>query len=446
MEDCNYKCYPEDANTKIKTKEINELYDKEQISVNSKQIVEKIKKIFKIENVYHFDTIKSMEIFKNATKEELYYGLTQLIEGPETIQDKYGRQGRLVNRGSYYIFQPVEVTNPNISLYESKIPVKTMNEHVRYEIENTDENIKTPMFDSDEIKETDSTYEILMKHIKDKLEMATNEKPNELKDRNEDWYYNLNSIKCNKLDKKIACDTKDSISVVTRLRFLGFTPKLMEKYVTSHILETLSHENQLTLAREVLKPSFKSNTNMEKQILEYFQFLLLNNKKVMVLAKNDENIYYFTSNWSKLNDGEKNLLDDEMVIKMKREEFKYNHSDIVGFIGEFLSKDMGSTMVFRTKNMKQKRNNKSAYLQNDSKIAIIKQLNAILKLTNSPFSFDDESCANCERNTDDISKIAFAGIYEMLIRKFNDQDSSDKIWFLRPEQAIFNNIKTGEFK
>jgi len=96
--------------------------------------------------------------------------------------------------------------------------------------------------------------------------------------------------------------------------------------------------------------------------------------------------------------------------------------------------------------MKQKRNNKSAYLQNDSKIAIIKQLNAILKLTNSPFSFDDESCANCERNTDDISKIAFAGIYEMLIRKYNDQDSSDKIWFLRPEQAIFNNIKTGEFK
>ena len=39
MEDCSYGCYP--TNT-IKTKDINELYDKEQISVNSKKIVKKM--------------------------------------------------------------------------------------------------------------------------------------------------------------------------------------------------------------------------------------------------------------------------------------------------------------------------------------------------------------------------------------------------------------------
>lgn len=447
MEDCEYKCYPEDAETKLKKKEIiNELYDKEQIRVNSKQIVEKIKNIFKTENAYHFETILSMDVFSTATKEELYYGLTELIEGPEMIQDKYGRQGRLVNRGAYYIFQPMEVTNPNISFYESKIPVKTMHEHVQYEIENSDENIKTPLFSMEEEDgDTKSeTYDSLIKTIKEKLVSATKDKPNELKDKNDDWYYNLNSIKCNKLEKKTFCDTKDSISVATRLLFLGFTPKTMKKYVTDHILETLSHENQLSLAKEVLKPGFqpKNEPELERQILEYFQFLQINNKKTLILAKNDEIMYYHTSNWSKLNDEEIIMLNNEMTVKMKTDEFKVNHSDIIGFVGEFLSKDMGSTMVFRTKNMTQKRNNKSAFLQNDSsKEAVVQKLNTLLKLANSGFSFDNENCKNCDRNTDDISKIAFAGIYELLIRKLNDENTFGKIWFLKPEQAIFNNIK-----
>lgn len=479
MEDCQYACYPKDADKKIKTKDINELYDKEQISINSKKIIEKIKIIFKKENVYHFETIESMDIFQNATKEELYYSLTQLIEGPETIQDKYGRQGRLVNRGTYYIFQPIEVTNPNISYYESIIPVKTMNERVQYEFEKNDENIKTPVFGSDDLKEPGETYELLMTKIRGQLETATKKEPNELKDKNKDWYYNLNSIKCKKdadeekkfaefkkqhkivktdsdlviqkklspslyteykkLEKNSICSTKGFFSIMTRLHIFGFNQKLIQKYVSDHILETLSHENRIILAKEVLNPGFVAKDNLEKQILERFQDLVLDNQKTIVLAKKDKNIYYKIADWTELTVGEKNLLENEMHRKMEIA----NYSNIIGFIGDFSSKEMGSLMVFKTKNMKQVRNNKGAYLQNESNnMAIVKQLNAILEMSHSLFRFDDETCSNCERNTDDISKIALAGIYELLIRKFDDDDKkSGKTWFLRPEQAIFNNIK-----
>jgi hypothetical protein len=476
MEDCNYKCYPEDAAAKIKTKNINELYDKDRISANSKQIVEKIKNIFKLENAYHFETIESMDIFQNATKEELYYSLSRLIEGPETIQDKYGRQGRLVNRGAYYIFQPMEVTNPNISLYESTIPVKTMNEYVQYEIEKTDENIRTPVFGSDENDDISESYVSLMTVIRNDLETATKDDPNKLKDKNDDWYYNLNSIKCKKdaseekkfsefkrlhkivktdgdvivqrklgslyaeykkLEKNAICTTNGFFSIMLRLRIFGFTPALIRKYVTDHILETLSHENRVILAKEVLKPGFVANDDLEKHIVSQFQDLLIDNKKVLVLTKKNENVFYRTTDWTELNFGEKNVLQPEMQKKFGIN----NYSDIIGFVGEFSSKDMGSLMVFKTKNMKQVRNNKGAYLQNESnKIAIVKQLNTILKLTRSPFSFDDETCNKCERNTDDISKIALACIYEMLIRKFHD-DYTDKTWFVRPEHAIFNDVK-----
>ena len=480
MEDCEFKCYPEDADKKIKNKMKDELYGKEQISMNSKEIVAKIKNIFKKETAYHFDTIESMDSFKNATKEELYYALTQLIEGPDTIQDKYGRHGRLVNRDKYYVFQPLEVTNPNISLYESKIPVKTMSEYVQYEIESKDENIKTPVFGSEESKvekKVGEEYNSLIAKMRENLEIATKEEPNEMKDKNEDWYFNLNSVKCKKdaaeekkfldfrkqykivktdseeiikakispipleeykmLEKKSICVSQAFISVMIRLRILGIDKEALNKYVTDHIIETLSHENLLTLAKEVLHPKFVANDHLERRIADYFQYLLLDNKKVLVLAKEDKNIYYNLSDWSELSDGEKELLVKEMQEKMEI----VNYSDIIGFTGNFSSKDMVSTMVFRTKNMTQKRNNKSAFLQNDSKIAIIKQINTILKLAGSPYGFDDETCSNCERNTDDMSKIAVACIFEMLIRKFDDEKTTGKTWLLRPEQAIFNNIK-----
>lgn len=480
MEDCEFKCYPEDADKKIKNEMKDELYGKEQISINSKGIVAKLKNIFKQETAYHFDTIESMEAFKNATKEELYYALTLLIDGPETIVDKYGRQGKLVNRSNYYMFKPVEVTNPNISLYESKIPVKTMSEYVQYEIETQDENIKTPVFGSEEEKESKvvgDEYVSLIAKMRENLETAIKEEPNELKDKNEDWYFNLNSIKCKKdedtektfmdfkkkykitkadsdetirtkisptpfeeykrLEKNSICITQGFFSVVARLRILGIDSESLERYVTDHIIETLSHENLLTLAKEVLETKFVAKDNLERRVLKYFQSLLLDGKKTLVLAKDNKNIYYNLSDWSELSDGEKEILVKEMKDKMEIT----NYSNIIGFVGEFASKDMGSTMVFRTKNMTQKRNNKSAFLQNDSKIAIIKQINTILKLAGSPYSFDDESCTRCERNTDDLSKIAVACIFEMLIRKFDDEQTTGKTWLLKPEQAIFNNIK-----
>ena len=278
------------------------------------------------------------------------------------------------------------------------------------------------------------------------LEMVIREEPNELREKNEDWYYNLNSIRCKMqalgkmektAEKKLVCNTNDFIPVMVRLRILGFDTELLRELVMDHILETLPHDMRLILAKEVLKPGFVAKDDLERHIEGYFRFLLLNNKTVLVLAKDDENIYYKTSDWSELNFGERNLLTDEMQRRMGIP----NLADIVGFIGNFTSKDMASSMVFRIKNMKQLRNNKSAYLQNDTKIAIIKQLNGILKLAESPYSFDNETKNEPTRNTDDISKVAFAGIFEMLIRKYNREKLFGKMWFLRSEQAIFNNIK-----
>ena len=47
----------------------------------------------------------------------------------------YGRNGRLVNIGQYYLFQPVELMNPQISLFERSTPMQYKNESVKIKME-----------------------------------------------------------------------------------------------------------------------------------------------------------------------------------------------------------------------------------------------------------------------------------------------------------------------
>jgi superfamily II DNA or RNA helicase len=476
MEDCEYKCYPEDAYKKYKNqKGYDQSYGEEQIGMNSGIVINKIKTIFKKDNAYHIDELKKMEIFKNTTTEELYYALTLLIDGPELIVDKLGRFGKLINRGNYYIFQPQEITNPNISLYESTFPIKTMHERVQYKIETDDENIKTPV--------KDNQYNILLDTIQANLITAIKSDANELinSSENYDWYYNINSVYCSKntkdfinfkkqnkivkdesdediklrlspelynqyliTKKNTVCDTSKFKTVLTRLRFLGFDAPNMKKYVMEHILDTLSHEDRLVLAKTIFAPGFSTSlglSEIERHIVKYFNYLLLEDEeeKILVLAKESENVFYRIGDWSQLSFGERRLFQEKMKGKMEINIEDY--SDIIGFVAEF--SDVDKTMVFKRKEMKQKKkqNNRGAYLQGDSsKVHIIKKLNEILLMSNSPFCFDDEKCPEPTRDTDDISKIAFAGIFELVIRKLNDEKVNDKVWFLRPEVAIFNKI------
>lgn len=40
----------------------------------------------------------------------------------EYIIDYLGHLGKLINNGSYYLFQPIEIDNPNIPMYQRQRP------------------------------------------------------------------------------------------------------------------------------------------------------------------------------------------------------------------------------------------------------------------------------------------------------------------------------------
>jgi hypothetical protein len=52
----------------------------------------------------------------------VYDALTAVIDGKEPIMDKYGREGTLVNIGSYYLFQPAGLEG-HLTVFERSVPV-----------------------------------------------------------------------------------------------------------------------------------------------------------------------------------------------------------------------------------------------------------------------------------------------------------------------------------
>jgi hypothetical protein len=114
MASCNYNCRP-DAD--IDESNLNEdTYDENFIVMNSEKILQRIRMLMKEGYFYIKDNlIASINTPKEYPRTQIFAALTKLIDDKnEFIVDKYGRNGRLINIGDYYLFQPIELRDRNI--------------------------------------------------------------------------------------------------------------------------------------------------------------------------------------------------------------------------------------------------------------------------------------------------------------------------------------------
>ena len=130
MPSCLYKCKPTNEIGKV-----NELsYSQAFIDMNSEKIIHRIKQIMK--DGYYFekmDLINRINVIKPFPITQIYSALTYLVSDKnEIITDKYGRTGNLINIGEYYFFQPIELNNENISLYEREVPIPFKHSDIPY--------------------------------------------------------------------------------------------------------------------------------------------------------------------------------------------------------------------------------------------------------------------------------------------------------------------------
>jgi hypothetical protein len=410
MDNCDYTCSP---NKQINDDEIlSHTYNNDFVKTNYQRILKRIKQLFKDQIFYKKDhLINSINIMKPYPIEQIYYTLTQLIDNKnDYLIDKYGRLGTLINKDDYYVFQPIEITDENASIFERTYPIDYKNESMLLEIQ------KKQLQQEELEQEYDNiikTYESIMEEIKEIVKMISNSKI-ELENGDNDWYKHASKV-INLLNINHSIEQDKSV-----------------EFVLYHYLDTLLIREQLLLINQVYSGNFDLNIPVHNIIKKYFddKLLELGNSRAILLAYKDKTKMYIQSNelltlW---NESEKQS-DKERFQQLRMNKFlipgnTFNH--YIGFMQLF--RDTGE-ITFKIKDMKQKRNNKGSRIDRLRKNEIIAFFNELL----GSQQYNNE-------NTEEILKVSLCVMVEIVIRYYNEIKKNGKIWFLNTERAIINNI------
>jgi len=426
MDNCSFKC---SSNATIKDSDINKTtYNNEFLSMNYSTITKRIRDLFKEHFIYKREQlINSINIIKEYPIEQIDYVLTRFVDNKnEYLLDKYSRKGYLINKENYYVFQPIEITDEEASLYERSVPVEYKKDSLELELpvnkkydnnkvmENEIDKIAENIIIEENLQEKNKLdYENIIDNLKTNLMYSIERK--DLTSSDIDWY-------------------KHCGHVFNWLIEVHKIPKdLLIKYIVYHYLDTLRYDMKLVLIRELYNTE-KELIDIENIMKQYFDEKRVDykNEKAIVLVNNDEkwNIYHQNPN---------NLMEWTLISPVDFENYRNQLTkfvvpdskinNVVGFMSFFKNDEI----VFKTKEMSDKRG--GAKCSSAGKQDIMKRLNYIL----SEKIYTDSNELYSQSN---IQKQGLCVILEVLFRYFTEKhsDSDKKHWFFDLEKSTINKI------
>ena len=187
---CEYDCDPTVTKEEEKNNINIDTYNEKFVMMNSDKIIQKIKTLFKRNFFY-----KKQHLVK-----QLKFPITQihaalnvlLTDNTERIVDPYGRPGKLVNIGEYYLFQPDELNYKNIAILNRNVPIDYKHSTIKINMNERTKNYvskKRSKFEEEEPEFAGEEEEPEKEKEKDKETEKANEinkeQPIQLNTRNE---------------------------------------------------------------------------------------------------------------------------------------------------------------------------------------------------------------------------------------------------------------------
>ena len=127
MKNCNYACSPKQRQSQEQNQQNIKLgtFNESFILMNVENIIKVIKQAFRERHFYKkMDLIHFINRVKLYSLLQIHFALTQMIHDKnEFLVDMYGKYGYLINIGDYYFFQPAELNDPSISIFEKSTPI-----------------------------------------------------------------------------------------------------------------------------------------------------------------------------------------------------------------------------------------------------------------------------------------------------------------------------------
>jgi hypothetical protein len=380
MDNCSFQCLQRQELPELSdVNKITNTYEEHFVKNNSGIIMKKIRDLFLEKTVYKREhMIHSINIVKKYPIEHIYYALTRFVNNKtEQLVDKYGRGGYLVSRGEYYVFQPNEIMDESASIFERSVPVDYKLTSLKMEIPKEIKIYEKPVLADKPIMQeingskifqkqqsvSYETYNDILNNIKETMKVVS-EKGLKVKASDKNWYKHANIV-------------------IPELMTVHDIPdNLINKYIIFHYLDSLSLQNKLTIVSQIYSNKIKNPNGYDIIMKLYFDELLLENddkEKAIILANGETNMLYVQNSENLDIWKEAEYTDQESFKGSRKSKFiipneRINKTEI-GFMSPF----KGREIVFKIKDMTQKRNNKGAKCEDASKPVIAEKVGIVLE-------------------------------------------------------------------
>ena len=480
MEKCYYECTP---NKEIDEDNLNEdTYNENFITSNSEKILQKIRNLMKESFFYKKEVLfQLIQTPKKYPLVQIYSALSQLIDDTsEFIVDKYGRNGHLINIDEYYLFQPLELRDKNVSIYERSVPIDFKHSFVNFELNkgNVRQGIKQGIdkqsidrqgikqgidkeglinqdinkFDVSKIGESKEEINIvpagksLIDQLKLHFNLAIEYSKGGVKvprgEKGDDAWYKYCGIVMNKMGLEYTQNGDPEFKIDYMVIFL-----------IQHIIELLLFNEKLTLLNylyslETIKPKtfewyakeyFDLNSIVSKKIHAIVLFNM-GKRMIMKLDKTNKWVEAEPEDWREIamsNSAKKMLTFD-----------KDKYSNVIGFIGFEKS---NSYLVFKTRDYESSKKKKKesdteskfvtgARCDEEGKEKTIEKLNRILGVEKFTKENTQMEKVNGQVVREATSHNELCVYQEFLLRYYNKINKDGLQWFLTPEMALYHQV------
>ena len=464
MESCEYACRP---NKEIKEEDVSlSTYTEDFIMTNTDKIIYRIKQLMKERFFYNKrDLISLLNSVKVYPPIQINAALEQLIEDKnEFINDKYGRMGHLINIDDLYLFQPLEINDERISIFERSVPLDVKHRNIimklpekkkpqdLYATATTNEvNEEGESADVQEGKPADvqegesadvqegerEPADVQIKKIT-KSQIINRAEITELVEKLEKQYnFAINKQITTSSEKNwyLLCWT--SIEEITDI-----DEESKHYLIVQHMIDELNLK-EIMIVLNILYDNPSTNEKYNKE--ELFKHIKKYMREKIIVGKNNINGFLFQEKSIQIlivttaknkgkgkwhiaeSEDEKDLKE---VIAMKKNNIMTNLNNIIGFMGNFKNENY---VVFKLKNTLNERDIGLRCDQLSSKTRGREILNTIVgeeKYTND--------WVEDKKNKKTLIKICI--IQEVYLRFFERDRKNQKRWFLNPAESVLTNI------
>lgn len=387
-------------------------------------ISRRVRQAFKESHVLtQADLVAAINLKQTYPREQIFYVLSQMIDdGGEIITDKYGRRGTIVNRDKYYAFQPIEINDEHIPVYERAVPVEYKRDSIVFQGDLSKEDALPE-------KEVDNSiqYNEIAKVAASILERINETLPNNAVTSKSDWY-----------DYASTESTQDIL-----LSKHAIPRDFFVQSVLRHYIDELSGDDKILVASRVHSISGGADQ------YSTFEFVMAKYMEEHTVTVENQNAIVF-------NDGKKYRLmmveGDELrtahatdyeAFKMPvAQHFLIQHADIFPEFGFIVTTPR---FAFKLKSMGDKYNNRGARCSQATKNDTIARLRCIMNGGYCKTPFDDDKQESAEHYTDeamkDISKQSICVVAEVLMRYMDSIRHRGKRYFMDPEDALVNQAE-----